>query len=58
MLRNHMISVTGSMPRKEAPEESCNSASKGMPGLEERISIIRKLSIISQVVKDQEPDDQ
>ena len=53
-----MIPSTGSMPRKEAPEETSNSACKGVPGLEERISIMRKLSIINQVVDDQERDDQ
>ena len=53
-----MIPGTGSMPRKEAPEETSNSACKGVPGLEERISIMRKLSIINQVVDDQERDGQ
>lgn len=58
MQGNHLIPGTGSIPRKEAPEETCISASKGVPGLEERISIMRKLSIINQVVDDQERDDQ
>ena len=55
---NHMIPSTGSMLRKEASEETSNSASKGVPGLKEKISIMRKLSIINQVVDDQERDDQ
>ena len=35
-----MIPGTGSMPRKEASEETSNSASKGVPGLEERNAIM------------------
>ena len=46
------------IPRKEAPEENCISASKGVSGLEERIAIMRKRSIVNQVVDDQERDDQ
>ena len=58
MQGNHLIPSTGSIPRKEAPEENCISASKGVSGLEERIAIMRKRSIVNQVVDDQERDDQ
>ena len=53
-----MIPGTGSSPRKEAPEENCISTSKSVPGLEERIAIMRKRSIVNQVVDEQERDDQ
>ena len=58
MQGNHLIPGTGSIPRKEASEETCISASKGVPGLEERIALMRKRSKVNQVVDDQERDDQ
>ena len=57
MQGNHLVPGTQTIPRKEAPEETF-SASKGVPGLEERIALMRKRSKVNQVVDDQERDDQ